>query len=115
MEQETIITEIEQLKNQLVSIDEQRLDILRTIGQKYYALINNADDALKYVIDYISIRHPYNHYNIDNNTAYFGSNCNNKDHFTAISSSFKQFCGRYFNIIKEEIDGNGCIITFERI
>lgn len=115
MDQQTTISEIEQLKIQLKSIDEQRLDIILSIKQKYHALINNADDALKYALEYITIAHPCNIWNIEDNKAYFGSYRDSTDHFNAVAFAFKEICRPYINIIRDEIHSNGCIITFERV
>jgi len=71
MEQETIKIEIENLYMQLTNINKQRDDMINTIRAKYREMVKNADDALEYVSDYISLTHWFYCLNIEDSCVNF--------------------------------------------
>ena len=71
METETINFEIEKLNTQLKTITNQRNELISSIRAKYREMVKNADDALKYVGEYIKLTIYFHSWQFEGDDSYF--------------------------------------------
>lgn len=114
MESETIKNEIKKLNTQLKTITNQRNELIISIRAKYREMVKNADDALKYVGEYIKLTIDFHSWQFEGDDSYFINLCNESVDYCEILQLFKELCNPYIKVIDFTKDLTTFGIIYER-